>query len=65
NYKTVWPELVGLPGPQCKATIERDNPLVVCSLVPLKGWSNPHFCCNRVFLFLDDRGICIFPPKVG
>ncbi|GFQ04554.1 inhibitor of trypsin and hageman factor [Phtheirospermum japonicum] len=65
KYKSEWPELVGLPGPQCKATIERDNPTVVVVLVPPPGWIDRDFCCNRVYVFLDDGGLCLFAPKLG
>ncbi|KAL7090895.1 hypothetical protein ACP275_12G070700 [Erythranthe tilingii] len=67
NYKTRWPELVGMPAPQCEATIKRDNPFVtsIINLVPTDEGVNPNYCCNRVYLFLDQNDLCIAVPKVG
>ncbi|KAL3654468.1 hypothetical protein CASFOL_004149 [Castilleja foliolosa] len=65
KYKSEWPELVGKPSSECKATIERDNPTVTVILVPPPGWMDRDFCCNRVYLFVDEKGLCLFAPKVG
>ncbi|KAL6529185.1 hypothetical protein OROGR_014808 [Orobanche gracilis] len=65
RYKTDWPELVGSRGHHCKVTIERDNPTVTVIFVPPPGYMDRDFCCNRVYVFLDDNGICLFAPKIG
>ncbi|KAK6146800.1 hypothetical protein DH2020_020669 [Rehmannia glutinosa] len=66
GYKTAWPELVGQAGPKCKAAIEKDNPFVTVVNVPRNGGTiEPDYCCNRVYLFVDENNVCYFIPTVG
>ncbi|KAL0408948.1 UNVERIFIED_CONTAM: hypothetical protein Sradi_1829200 [Sesamum radiatum] len=65
-YKKAWPELVGVEAWACKVKIERENPIVTVVTVPRQGGTiRPDFCCNRVYLFVDENHICYFVPTVG
>nr|XP_027073348.1 trypsin/subtilisin inhibitor-like [Coffea arabica] len=63
-YKYEWPELKGANGQHAKAVIEKENPYV--TVVP--GHSRfilADFCCNRVFVFLDENDNVIVGPRIG
>ncbi|KAG8366710.1 hypothetical protein BUALT_Bualt17G0107700 [Buddleja alternifolia] len=65
EYTVKWPDLVGLRASICRTIIEQDNPFVTVVNVPPGGTIDGNFCCNRVYLFLDDKNVCKFPPTVG
>ncbi|KAK4381605.1 hypothetical protein Sango_2951200 [Sesamum angolense] len=55
RYKYTWPDLVGKDSLEAKATIEHDNPLVSVVFVKRnQGWLMD-YCCNRVYVFLDEN----------
>ncbi|KAL2238012.1 UNVERIFIED_CONTAM: Trypsin inhibitor, partial [Sesamum indicum] len=62
--KNSWPELVGVCGEIAVKTIEKENPLVTAVLVPPAA---PTFDlrCERVFVFVDKKGIVIWVPTLG
>lgn len=64
KYKYEWPELVGVAAQEAKATIIRDNPLVTVVLVPPGYIMDDNFCCNRVWLQMDEANIVKKMPVV-
>ncbi|KAL0432549.1 UNVERIFIED_CONTAM: Subtilisin-chymotrypsin inhibitor-2A [Sesamum latifolium] len=65
KYKIEWPELLGKTPEEAKAVIGRDNPLVTVVLVPRGTGTTDDFCCNRVWLKLDDKNRIYQVPIVG
>ncbi|GMG99886.1 hypothetical protein Nepgr_001726 [Nepenthes gracilis] len=65
RYKFQWPELVGRDGQQAKAIIERENPSVTVVVLPPERVGLPDFCCNRVYLLIDENGKVASIPLVG
>ncbi|KAH6762934.1 hypothetical protein C2S52_020367 [Perilla frutescens var. hirtella] len=66
SYKTAWPELVGHWGADCETRIKNENPFVNVVYVPRNGGTiDTQYCCNRVYLFVDEANNCYFTPTVG
>ncbi|KAL7155179.1 hypothetical protein ABFS83_03G058400 [Erythranthe nasuta] len=65
KYKTEWPNLVGMAAEQAKAIIVKDNPIVAVVLVHKDEGVVDDFCCNRVWLFVDDKNHVSQVPMVG
>ncbi|MCL7037127.1 hypothetical protein MKW94_023713 [Papaver nudicaule] len=65
--KASWPELVGKPGAQAKATIEREAPGVRAIIILKTDPYIQDFCCNRVWVFVnpDSRKTVAWAPKIG
>ncbi|XP_022764760.1 proteinase inhibitor-like [Durio zibethinus] len=63
--KFTWPELLGKNGQVAKATIEKDNPEVTVEIITPGRVGFPDFCCNRVYLVLDNNGNVTNMPTVG
>ncbi|EPS59152.1 hypothetical protein M569_15657, partial [Genlisea aurea] len=60
--KLSWPELVGFNGREAAAVVERENPFVH-PIVILDGTPvTRDFRCDRVWVWVDRRGIVIRPP---
>ncbi|KAG8389854.1 hypothetical protein BUALT_Bualt01G0022100 [Buddleja alternifolia] len=64
-YKTIWPNLLGMAAEEAKAIIVQDNPLVTVVSVPPGVGVIHNFCCNRVWLWLDEKNHVQLVPKVG
>lgn len=63
--KYSWPEVVGMTGDQAKSKIEKDVSFVRVSFM-LPGMVRiENFCCNRVFVYLDDNRKVIQIPTIG
>ncbi|KAK3441641.1 hypothetical protein EUGRSUZ_B01966 [Eucalyptus grandis] len=61
-----WPELVGQNGEKAKAVIEKDNALVTVILIKVgKEYGLPVFCCNRVYVYINDKDNVVQEPMVG
>lgn len=61
-----WPELVGQNGEKAKAVIEKDNAYVTVILIPVgKAVGVGNFCCNRVYVWIDEKGNVFQTPIVG
>ncbi|KAL3840413.1 hypothetical protein ACJIZ3_025004 [Penstemon smallii] len=65
GYKLVWPYLEGVDAHQAKDLIERDNPEVTVEFVPRGKSITKDFCCNRVWVFVDNNGRVEGVPMVG
>ncbi|KAL7117171.1 hypothetical protein ACP275_03G055900 [Erythranthe tilingii] len=65
KYDTVWPNLVGMAAEEAKAIITKDNPLVTVVLVHRDEATIDNFCCNRVWLFVDESNRVRKVPMVG
>ncbi|KAK3423241.1 hypothetical protein EUGRSUZ_F00211 [Eucalyptus grandis] len=63
--KSSWPELFGQNVGSVKATIEKDNPLVKVVSLPVGSVSLDVYCCNRVYLSIDENGNVTKVPTVG
>ncbi|KAF7847394.1 hypothetical protein BT93_L3007 [Corymbia citriodora subsp. variegata] len=62
----VWPDLVGQNGEKAKAVIEKDNKRVTVVLIKYgkeKGFTD--HCCNRVYLWIDEKGNVCQTPMAG
>ncbi|MCL7027979.1 hypothetical protein MKW94_030280 [Papaver nudicaule] len=53
--RITWPQLLGKPAAEAKATIERDLPNVTAVIVPEYYIHSEDFCCNRVFVFVKNN----------
>ncbi|PIN24699.1 hypothetical protein CDL12_02568 [Handroanthus impetiginosus] len=62
--KQSWPELVGVCGELAKAIIEKENPWVTAVLVP-PATPTRDFRCDRVIVYVDDKGIVTSVPRVA
>ncbi|KAL3737121.1 hypothetical protein ACJRO7_025961 [Eucalyptus globulus] len=61
-----WPELVGQNGEKAKAVIEKDNAYVTAILIPVgKAIGFTDFCCNRVYVWIDEKGNVFQMPLVA
>ncbi|XP_018813390.1 glu S.griseus protease inhibitor-like [Juglans regia] len=63
--KSSWPELVGVKGKIAEATIERENPLVDAVIVPKGSVVTQDFRCDRVRVWVDEKGIVYQVPHIG
>ncbi|XP_059630409.1 inhibitor of trypsin and hageman factor [Cornus florida] len=63
--KSSWPELVGVNGETAAATIERENPSVNAIIVKEGSAVIQNFDCNRVWVWVNKKGIVISVPKTG
>jgi hypothetical protein len=63
--KSSWPELLGAEGKVAAATIERENPLVEAIIVPEGSMVILDFRCDRVWVWVDKRGIVFQVPGIG
>ncbi|GAB2282290.1 hypothetical protein Dimus_016838 [Dionaea muscipula] len=63
--KQVWPELVGESGAAAAAKIHRENRLVHPIVLPEGTPVTKDFRCDRVWVWVDPRGIVIRAPRVG
>ncbi|KAL0291890.1 UNVERIFIED_CONTAM: hypothetical protein Scaly_2614700 [Sesamum calycinum] len=55
GHKYIWPNVVGMDHFEAKAIIERDNPLATVVFVAKDGATIDNFCCNRVYVFVDEH----------
>ncbi|KAF8405721.1 hypothetical protein HHK36_007798 [Tetracentron sinense] len=60
-----WPELVGKNGESAKTIIEKDNPFVTAVVIPTENFRDLTFCCNRVWVNVDNKGNVVSVPRVG
>lgn len=65
QYKIEWPNLVGMGAEEAKNIIYRDNPLVTVVLVHINEGITDDFCCNRVWLYIDEKNHVQQVPIVG
>ncbi|CAA2994615.1 ase inhibitor-like [Olea europaea subsp. europaea] len=65
GYKSVWPNTLGMDGKQAKKIIEKDNPLVTGVIISPGFYVSHDFCCNRVWVFVDEHHKVSVVPKVG
>ncbi|MCL7051276.1 hypothetical protein MKW94_018613 [Papaver nudicaule] len=65
--RVTWPQLVGKPGAEAKATIERDYPDVTAIIVPENYAVIGDFCCNRAWVFVknDPQKTVALVPMIG
>ncbi|KAJ6313273.1 hypothetical protein OIU76_011148 [Salix suchowensis] len=61
--KSSWPELLGAEGKVAAATIEKENPLVDARIVPDGSVVPLDFRCDRVWVWVDERGNCFSSPS--
>ncbi|KAK4492571.1 hypothetical protein RD792_003386 [Penstemon davidsonii] len=63
--KDAWPELVGALGEAAERVIERENPNVNAIVVRDGTIVTPDFRCDRVWVWVNDRGKDVWPELVG
>ncbi|KAK7268795.1 hypothetical protein RIF29_21504 [Crotalaria pallida] len=63
--KSSWPELVGKPGTEAVATIQKENPNVHAYIIPPGVLINPDIRCDRVWVFVNSNGLVRSIPKIG
>lgn len=63
--KRSWPELVGYRGSAAAAIIESQNPLVDAQIVKKGSFVTADFRCDRVRVWVDERGIVYRTPVIG
>ncbi|KAI3415070.1 uncharacterized protein J3R85_015534 [Psidium guajava] len=64
--RMTWPQLVGQNREIAKAVIEKDNAYVTVVLIPTGKAAALHdFCCNRVYVWFDEKGNVTQTPMVG
>ena len=63
--KFKWPEVVGMKGQQAQSKIEKDVSFVSVILLSPGTIRIDNFCCNRVFVYLDDNGKVNQVPIIG
>ncbi|CAI9786445.1 unnamed protein product [Fraxinus pennsylvanica] len=64
GYKATWPNTLGMDGEQAKAIIEKDNPLVTVLIRAPNNYVIHNFCCNRVWVFVDEHYKVLVIPKI-
>ena len=57
--------MLGKKGEEAKSTIEKDNPEVTVEIITPGRVGSADFCCNRVYIVLDDNGNVTNMPTVG
>lgn len=65
KYKVTWPDLVGKSSEEAKSIITKDNAVVTVVLVHKGEPVLDDFCCNRVWLYVDDNNRVTRVPHVG
>nr|1VBW_A Chain A, trypsin inhibitor BGIT [Momordica charantia]prf//2111250B trypsin inhibitor BGIT [Momordica charantia] len=63
--KSSWPQLVGSTGAAAKAVIERENPRVRAVIIKVGSGATKDFRCDRVRVWVTERGIVARPPTIG
>nr|GEY03626.1 proteinase inhibitor I13 [Tanacetum cinerariifolium] len=63
--KCSWPELEGTTREAAAARIERENPRVDAIVVLNETTTTTDFCCDRVWVRVNSRGIVIQVPGIG
>lgn len=59
RQRSSWPELVRVDGKSAKQIIENSNHLVTGVILPPGELDFLDICCNRVVIYVDDKGITI------
>lgn len=65
GYKTMWRNTLGMEGKRAKSIIENDNPLVTALIIHKGHAVLDDFCCNRVWIFINEHGKVASVPMVG
>lgn len=60
-----WPKLVGKKGDYAKSEIEKDVRCVRVVILRQGTVRIENFCCNRVFVYVDDSGHVVDVPTIG
>ncbi|KAF8015731.1 hypothetical protein BT93_H1302 [Corymbia citriodora subsp. variegata] len=63
--KSNWPELVGVDGNNAKEIIENENRRATGVILPQGTAYSLDICCNRVFIWVDDKGNTVEVPMLG
>ncbi|KAI3928528.1 hypothetical protein MKW98_024129 [Papaver atlanticum] len=64
--RVTWPQLLGKPAAEAKATIERERPGVTAVIIPKNEVRTMDFCSNRVWLNVNNdrqRTVAFGPAK--
>lgn len=66
SKKSIWPELVGIPGVEARRNIKEQAPAVVTTqIVELGDMITEEYLPERVQIFVDEHGIVTWPPQIG
>ncbi|KAI6691784.1 hypothetical protein NL676_019494 [Syzygium grande] len=65
RQRSSWPELVRVDGKSAKQIIENFSHLVTSMILPPGGPDFLDTCCNRVVIYVNDKGITIKVPEIG
>ncbi|CAA0828027.1 Serine protease inhibitor- potato inhibitor I-type family protein [Striga hermonthica] len=63
--KNSWPELVGRYGEHAEKVIESENKKVDAIVLRDGTPVTRDFRCDRVWVWVDDRGVVVRPPTIG
>ncbi|XP_031386017.1 uncharacterized protein LOC116199692 isoform X2 [Punica granatum] len=63
--KYCWPELYGTSGEKALAVIKRENPMVMASIVKVGTAVIMDYCCDRVWVLVNNSGVVIRVPTIG
>ncbi|OWM66758.1 hypothetical protein CDL15_Pgr010410 [Punica granatum] len=63
--KNCWPELYGTSGEKALAVIKRENPMVQAFIVKKGTAVILNYCCDRVWVWVDDSGVVDRVPTIG
>ncbi|CAK7346455.1 unnamed protein product [Dovyalis caffra] len=63
--KSSWPELARTNGEAAAATIERENRNVDAIVLREGTPVTQDFRCDRVWVWVDDRGVVTQAPQIG
>ncbi|OWM66745.1 hypothetical protein CDL15_Pgr010397 [Punica granatum] len=63
--KNCWPELYGTSREKALAVIKRENPMVMASIVKEGTPDIMNYCCDRVWVWVDNSGVVVRVPTIG
>ncbi|OWM66761.1 hypothetical protein CDL15_Pgr010413 [Punica granatum] len=63
--KNCWPELYGTIGEKALAVIKRENPMVLPLIVKEGTPVIMDYCCDRVWVWVDNSGVVVRVPTIG
>lgn len=65
SYPKDWPGLVGHPGAEAKAQLEKELPDMTVQLVEFGMMVTMDYREDRIRIYLDEEGNVMKPPRVG
>ena len=64
--KSSWPELVGVKGEVAEKKVKEENPSIKSTVIVAEGsFVTLEFRCDRVRVWVDEKGFVTKVPKIG